>query len=68
MTELIQDQAGRPLALYIVIAALIAATTVFMLYWMLPYFTTTEVEHMRQHELGIPHFIAVFLLSCSPFI
>ena len=37
------------------IAALIAATTIFILYWMLPYFTTTEVEHMRHHELGIPH-------------
>jgi hypothetical protein len=55
MTELIEGQGGRPLGLYITIAALIAATTIFILYWMLPYFTTTEVEHMRQHELGIPH-------------
>jgi len=55
MTELIEGQAGRPLALYIRIAALIAATTIFILYWMLPYFTPTEVEYMRQHELGIPH-------------
>ena len=68
MTELIEDQSGRPLALYIVIAALTAATIMFILYWMLPYFTTTEVEHMRQHELGIPHFMASFPLSCSPLI
>jgi len=68
MAELIEGRTDWPLALYIVIAALIAATTIFVLYWILPYFTTAEVEHMRQHDLGIPHFMAAFISSCRPLI
>ena len=34
-----------PLSVYVTITAIVAATATFTIFWMIPYYTTTEAEH-----------------------
>ena len=36
---------ATPLSVYVTIAAIVEATATFTIFWMIPYYTSTEAEH-----------------------